>query len=439
MQQQYPIPLTSLKSIYKIGNKSNIHYWFIAFGVVTFLFLMLPWTQNIRTNGLVTSIYPEQRPQGINSPIPGKIERWFVKEGDVVKKGDTLLQLAEIKVEYLDPNLVKRNEEQLQAKKGTNDSYRNKVSAYDQQNTVLKSALELKKQQLINKIKQTENKLLGEKGEQKAIENDLVQAKDQYERQEKMFEEGLVSQTQLQQRNVSYQNALAKKISIENKIQQTQQELINIKIEISSNEQEYIEKMVKVQTDQFTTLGQIESGNGEIAKLENQIINYKIRNGLYFILAPQDGQVIQVKNAGLGEIIKEEENILQIVPTNISYAVEMFVRPVDLPLIDTGQTVRLIFDGFPAIVFSGWPQNSYGTFGGQIVTYENTINEEGLFRVLVSQPTNLKHWPPQLKVGSGVKTITLLNDVPIWYELWRNINGFPPDFYKINSNKNKGK
>jgi adhesin transport system membrane fusion protein len=24
----------------------------------------------------------------------------------------------------------------------------------------------------------------------------------------------------------------------------------------------------------------------------------------------------------------------------------------------------------------------------------------------------------------------LLSDVPIWYELWRNINGFPPDYYK---------
>jgi hypothetical protein len=33
-------------------------------------------------------------------------------------------------------------------------------------------------------------------------------------------------------------------------------------------------------------------------------------------------------------------------------------------------------------------------------------------------------------MGTGAQGIALLKDVPIWYELWRNINGFPPDYYK---------
>jgi hypothetical protein len=49
--------------------------------------------------------------------------------------------------------------------------------------------------------------------------------------------------------------------------------------------------------------------------------------------------------------------------------------------------------------------------------------------VLVAEDPNDKKWPDQLKIGSGAQGITLLKDVPIWYELWRNINGFPPDFY----------
>jgi hypothetical protein len=24
----------------------------------------------------------------------------------------------------------------------------------------------------------------------------------------------------------------------------------------------------------------------------------------------------------------------------------------------------------------------------------------------------------------------MLNDVPLWYEFWRQLNGFPPDFYE---------
>ena len=39
-------------------------------------------------------------------------------------------------------------------------------------------------------------------------------------------------------------------------------------------------------------------------------------------------------------------------------------------------------------------------------------------------------WPEALRVGGGAYAMLLLKDVPIWYELWRNVNGFPPDYYK---------
>jgi hypothetical protein len=128
-----------------------------------------------------------------------------------------------------------------------------------------------------------------------------------------------------------------------------------------------------------------------------------------------------------------------IVPMQSNYAVEMFVRPVDLPLVSIGQPVRFLFDGFPAIVFSGWPNSSYGTFGGRIVAYESSISPNGLFRVLVTEDPNDRKWPEQLKMGSGAQGIALLKDVPVWYELWRNINGFPPDYYKLKETNNTDK
>ena len=134
-------------------------------------------------------------------------------------------------------------------------------------------------------------------------------------------------------------------------------------------------------------------------------------------------------------MVKEGEKIASIVPKASNYCAEIFIRPVDLPLIQIGQKVRLLFDGFPAIVFSGWPENSYGTFGGRVVAYEHTISENGLFRVLVAQDPDDRPWPQQLKMGSGAQSIALLKDVPIWYELWRNINGFPPDYYTLNQGK----
>jgi hypothetical protein len=112
---------------------------------------------------------------------------------------------------------------------------------------------------------------------------------------------------------------------------------------------------------------------------------------------------------------------------------------VDLPLISVGQKVRFMFDGFPAIIFSGWPENSYGTFGGKVVAYEHTISTNGLFRVLVAEDTTDRPWPQQLKLGTGAQAIALLKDVPVWYELWRNINGFPPDYYMLKEPAAKSK
>jgi hypothetical protein len=117
-------------------------------------------------------------------------------------------------------------------------------------------------------------------------------------------------------------------------------------------------------------------------------------------------------------------------PTNYDLAVEMYVRPMDLPLLQVGQHVRIQFDGWPAIVFSGWPNTSYGTYGGTVFAIDQFANENGEFRVLVSPDPKENKWPEALRVGGGAYAMLLLNDVPIWYELWRNVNGFPPDYYK---------
>jgi multidrug efflux pump subunit AcrA (membrane-fusion protein) len=205
---------------------------------------------------------------------------------------------------------------------------------------------------------------------------------------------------------------------------------------MSTVEQEYTEKISKAQGDQFQSLSQIATSQGDIAKLQNQYTNYNIRNGMYYITAPQSGQVTKAKKAGIGEILKDGEMLVEIVPDKIDYAIELFVEPVDLPLIDTGQKVRFLFDGFPAIVFSGWPAASFGTFGGKVVAVETSLSSNGKYRLLVIEDKDDRPWPRQLRMGAGAQGMALLKDVPIWYELWRQINGFPPDYYK-NDNGSK--
>jgi multidrug efflux pump subunit AcrA (membrane-fusion protein) len=421
--------LQAYQQIYRHDKVSRVKYWF--YGIIGFiiLFMFVPWTQNIRAKGTVTTLRMEQRPQQMNTIIPGKVIKWHVKEGDYVKAGDTIIQLAEIKDEYLDPKLINRTQEQLSAKQMTIDYYKNKVDVTQTQIGALNSGRELKLNQLENKLAQLRLKVQSDSMEAIAANNDFNIATQQYNRQKAMYDSGLVSLTQLEQRNQAYQNALAKKVSAENKLANSRQDLTITKIEMNSVQQEYLEKISKAQGDQFQSMSQIATGQGDIAKLENQYSNYSIRNGMYYITAPQSGQVVKARKAGIGEIVKEGEMIVEIVPDKIQYAVELFVRPVDLPLISTGQKVQFLFDGFPAIVFSGWPNASYGTFRGKVVAVENSVSANGKFRVLIAEDSNYKPWPGELKIGTGAQGIALLKDVPVWYELWRNINGFPPDYY----------
>lgn len=427
----------SYQKIYQIEKEKIIKPWiyYLLGGLLASMFL--PWTQNITSKGIVTTIKQENRFQEINTPIAGKIAKWWVKEGDFVNAGDTIALITEVKTEYLDPRLVERTQTQLGQKKLNIEYYQQKASTSQNQVDALTRAKAIKITQTKNKITQYQNKLEGERAELQALDIEFQLVKDQFERQEKMFQQGLVSQTQYQQRLANYRNVQSKKIVVENKINATLQELDILKLELNGVEQEYQDKINKAMGDKFSALGMVSSGAGDLAKIENQLSNYSIRRGLYYIISPQKGQVIQAKKSGIGEILKEGESIVAIVPQNINrdLAVEMFVRPMDLPLLSKGQKVRFTFDGFPAIVFTGWPRTSYGTFGGKVFAIESSVSENGMYRVLVSPDPNDRPWPKELTLGMGAQGIALLKDVFVWYELWRNINGFPPDYYQTKESK----
>lgn len=408
---------------------SVLRKWSLGTLIGFVLMLFLPWTQNIQAPGLITTRTPEQRPQEINSVIPGRIEKWYVKEGDMVKAGDTILQLTEVKESYLDPNLLKRTEEQIEAKESTVDFYRNKVAAIQNQLAAMYQARELKLEQLRNKIKQSELYVQSDSMALIAANTDYAIAKEQFARQKELYEAGLKSLTELEQRKQALQSTESRKVIAENKFMNAKNDLLNSRIEYNQTDREYSEKISKAESDKFSTLSDVATGEGEVAKLKNQFSNYALRNAFYFVTAPQNGQITKTIKAGINEVVKEGEMLVKIVPQQFDYAVEMYVSPVDLPLVNLEQKVRFQFDGWPSIVFSGWPNVSYGTFGGKIVAIDNAISPNGKFRVLVAEDKGDVPWPRALKAGGGALGMALLNDVALGYEFWRRLNGFPPDFY----------
>ena len=429
-------------SLQKVGDKQyyrQLNKFLLAFGIILLVILFLPWTQNITGYGKVTTLMPGQRPQNIQSQIPGRVEQWFIREGDYVKAGDTILRISEVKSDYFDSKLSERTNLQLQAKNESSKAYLNKIEALDNQLKALEEELNLKLQQASNKILQSHLKVKSDSIELEAALTNQSIAQKQYDRVVALNLEGLKATRDVEDKKLKLQMAQAKYIAQQNKLLESQNNVLNAELELSRINASYGDKLSKVQSDLYSAKSLELNNRVEVSKLENSFENYSRRGDLLWVRAPQDGYVNKIYKAGIGESFKEGENLLTITPAQFDLAVETYVRPIDMPLIHLGERVRVQFDGWPAIVFNGWESVSYGTYGAIVVALENDISPNGKYRVMLSPDPEDHPWPKELRVGSGAMTIALLNDVPIWYEIWRQVNGFPPDFYKPQTSNKESK
>jgi multidrug resistance efflux pump len=348
--------------------------------------------------------------------------------------GDTIVFISEIKPDYLDPQLVDRTRQQTQAKQSAVGAYQNKAQALANQIEALRESQKLKLKEQDNKIAQSKLKVISDSIEYETALINLDIAEKQYDRQVKLYEQGLKSLTELEQRKQKLQESINKEISARNKWNVSKQELTNEIIRRDNLANEFAEKISKAESDRMSALSSGFEAEGEVNKLSIQQESYERRSQWYYITAPQDGFVTRALVTGVGETIKDGEALFTFIPADYKLAVEMYVRPIDLPLIKEGERVQLWFDGWPAVVFSGWPGLSVGTYAGEVVAYDRASRPDGTFRVLVAPMPGEEPWPELLRLGTGTQAIALLNTVPVWYELWRNLNGFPPDFYTPENN-----
>ncbi len=377
--------------------------------------MFLPWQQFVEGKGEVTAFAPSDRPQVVPSTIGGRIVEWYVQEGQVVTRGQPILRITEVKDDYLDPRTIDRYNEQLTGKSAAVASKRDKVRQLATQISLLEQNLRLGEQKARTKVAQYE-------AEVRAAVIDSSTYLTQLERQQTLFDQELTRLTDLENARVRYQNAIAK-------VQEKRQTLAAAQIELNSVALDYGEKIAKARSDQAATQAEVGEGSADVAKLRQNVQNLEIRNGFYVIRAPQDGTIVRATRAGIGEQLKEGETVVTIMPAKAQQAVALMVKPMDVPLLSVGRTVRLQFDGWPALQFAGWPSVSVGTFGGRVAVIDRVPGPTGDFRVLVTPESDGDGdtaWPPQLRLGSGVLGWAMLDQVRVGFEIWRRINGFPP-------------
>ena len=164
------------------------------------------------------------------------------------------------------------------------------------------------------------------------------------------------------------------------------------------------------------------------------------------VIAPRSGMVTNLSSTGAASFVKSGQKLADILPINETPVVELFVSGLDAPLIHPYRDVRLIFEGYPAIQVAGLADvAAIGTFRGQVLSVDPASDVNGKFRVLVVPEDSLHHddadkhkWPKSsfLRYGSKVRGWVLLDEVKLGFELWRQLNGFPPNQINENNEKN---
>lgn len=383
------------RHVYTLLSTSTIHRTLVIFiGVLlafTLAFLILvPWQQTVVGSGKVTSFAPEARPQTVESRISGRIVRWYVREGAHVNKGDTIAILADINVNFLDTNLLNR----LQVLR---------ERTFDAQEKAINVAIQRRKQ-----AEQRYNASLAR------LENVMVEistARIRYLRADTLFKQDLVSRRELETAQLNLQKAMADSATAYAGMTSAQQDI-----------NAFVAEEERVINQAYVTMQEVDVRLG----------NAEGRVGSGVILAPLTGTVVRIAKAGSGQTVKEGEELALIVPTTNDQAVEIYVSGMDAALIQPGRYVSLQFSGFPAFQFSGWRHVNVGIFHGRVKVVDAVDDGTGRFRVLVipTDDPEYRSWPDgrYLRQGTDATGWVLLDEVPIGYELWRQLMGFPPQF-----------
>jgi len=288
-------------------------------------FALIPWQQFALGNGKVIAFSPTERLHTVNSPVSGRVKKWYVDEGASVKPGDPLVDISDN-----DPELLAR--------------------------------LELEKEAILLRIQATKQAI-------DAGKSNVV-------RQKKLYEQGINSKRQYELAQIEYSK-------YQNELAQANIDKVNIDV--------------------------------RIARQTTQLLKAHTSGIIYKRLTGQESVVV---NAG--------DVLAQIIPDTKSRAAELWIDGNDIPFVRVNQKARLQFEGWPAIQFRGWPEIAVGTFGGVVSFIDPTDNGQGLFRVVIIPD---EPWPDNLYLRQGVRLHgwIQLGQVPLWYELWRQFNGFPPE------------
>jgi multidrug resistance efflux pump len=350
--------------------------------------LFVPWRQTVSGTGQVTAFSPDARPRSVEAQIPARVEDWRVTEGDAVAVGDTIAVLEDMSTSYMDNQFPRRIAENRAG------VLRDLRLGVDRAQQSLSQARE-KRRSARAKVN---NASLG-----------VETARKRYRRVETLQQDGIESVRSLETAQLKLQKARTDSVAAAADLRAAQQAVESARLNVQQKESK-----LKAQR----------------AKLNLELENAQERQAASVVQAPIAGTVARINKVGPGQTVKSGDKLAFVVPESDDRAAELFVSSIGASLVQPGKRVQLQFSGFPALQFSGFPNTSVGTFSGT-VRFVNPVDDgTGRFRLLVVPDTSEGRppWPGNnfLRQGASVQGNVLLSNVSLGYEIWRRMNGLPP-------------
>jgi multidrug resistance efflux pump len=382
--------------------------------------LLLPWQQSARGTGRVVAFVPQERQQSVMSPIKGVVSRVAdnLSEGIWVRRGDVIVE-----IEPTAANLSNQLAAQMRDMETKLETARVQAEVYGRNVIDFRAAREAALDAADELIAAAQAKWDAKQRLLPGYEAKELRAQLNYDRQRGLFEKGIKPEKEMELMREDFYVAKSQRESVQRDIEAAHQEWKAKQNERIQKEREWDAKVDYARAMQQDALGKLATIQKEQREIEIKLSELD----RLVIEAPRDGTLFRLPVYERGQTIKEGDHLFTIVPDTSERAVELWLSGNDTSLVRAGDHVRLQFEGWPAVQFAGWPSVAVGTFGGRVMAIDPTDDGTGKFRIQVVQEGE-DDWPSDRYLRQGVRANgwVMLNQVSLGYEIWRQLNGFPP-------------
>ena len=402
-----------------------------ALALFVLAMLFIPWQQSAPGKGRVIAFAALERQQTIDAPVEGRIVKWFVVEGQRVKLGDPLVDIADN-----DPEILSRLERERAAVADRIEAARSRAASLAGRIEALESSRKSGVSAAEARARMARERLRGAEQALAAAEATERTAALQVERVRSLQQDGLQSKRALE---LAELDALKSRTDLD-RARATRDAA-------RSEQTALLEDLGKVGNDasasisdahasRAAALAEIANGEAEMARIDVRLARQKTQA----LTAPRDGWVFRILAQQGGQFVKSGAPLAILVPDTDDRAVEMWVDGNDVNLVRDGAPVRLQFEGWPSLQFTGWPSLAVGTYAGRVALVDAADDGQGRFRVVITPDPAEARWPEGASLRQGMRANgwVLLDVVPLGYEAWRQFNGFPPDYPKPTDSKSDG-